>query len=75
MNWNSLDAEACDLSDFGLAISPRFDLSAAELDFAERNVMHVFSIVDLGGDPRSRLRVRSTASGGAALGVVSETAA
>lgn len=28
------------LTDFGLATSPRFDLSAAERDFAERNVTH-----------------------------------
>jgi hypothetical protein len=35
------DEEWTDLSDFGLVISPRFDLSAAELDFAERNVVHV----------------------------------
>jgi hypothetical protein len=33
------DGERTDLSDFGLAI-PHFDLSAAELDFAERNVVH-----------------------------------
>lgn len=34
------DGERIYLSDFGLATSPRFDLSPAERDFAERNVTH-----------------------------------
>lgn len=34
------DGERIYLSDFGLATSPRFDLSAAERDFAERNATH-----------------------------------
>ncbi|MEQ7127673.1 hypothetical protein ABN034_24570 [Actinopolymorpha sp. B11F2] len=34
------DGERIYLADFGLATSPRFDLSAAERDFAERNAAH-----------------------------------
>jgi hypothetical protein len=34
------DGERIYLSDFGLATSPRFDLSAAERDFAERHATH-----------------------------------
>jgi hypothetical protein len=34
------DGERICLSDFGLVTSPRFDLSAAERDFAERHVAH-----------------------------------
>jgi hypothetical protein len=34
------DGERIYLTDFGLATSPRFDLSAAEHDFAERNATH-----------------------------------
>jgi hypothetical protein len=34
------DMEQIYLSDFGLVTSPRFELSAAELDFTERHVTH-----------------------------------
>ncbi|MGK8524910.1 hypothetical protein ACRS6B_26730 [Nocardia asteroides] len=34
------DMERVYLSDFGLVTSPRFDLSAAERDFAERHAAH-----------------------------------
>jgi hypothetical protein len=34
------DGERIYLTDFGLATSPRFELSAAERDFAQRNVTH-----------------------------------
>ena len=34
------DGERIHLTDFGLATSPRFDLSAAEREFAERNATH-----------------------------------
>ena len=34
------DGERIYLADFGLATSPRFDLSATERDFAERNITH-----------------------------------
>jgi hypothetical protein len=34
------DGERIYLADFGLATSPRFDLSAAERDFADRNATH-----------------------------------
>ncbi|QIS21368.1 serine/threonine protein phosphatase [Nocardia terpenica] len=34
------DGERIYLSDFGLATSPRFDLSAAERDFAQRHITH-----------------------------------
>ncbi len=34
------DGERIYLTDFGLATSPRFDLSAAERDFAQRNATH-----------------------------------
>jgi hypothetical protein len=34
------DGERIYLADFGLATSPRFDLSAAERDFTERNATH-----------------------------------
>lgn len=34
------DGERIYLTDFGLATSPRFELSAAELDFASRNATH-----------------------------------
>lgn len=34
------DGERIYLGDFGMATSPRFDLSAAERDFTERNVTH-----------------------------------
>ncbi|WP_039803092.1 serine/threonine protein phosphatase [Nocardia araoensis] len=44
MDWHfgnlRTDMERIYLSDFGLATSPRFDLSAAERDFAERHATH-----------------------------------
>jgi len=44
------DGERIYLTDFGLATSPRFDLSAAERDFAQRHVRHDAGTGQLAGD-------------------------